>query len=56
MLVPHSNYVVTLAGSPEKQIVPGLTRWGFTGFKKNQLMINARSETVEEKRRSKNWI
>ncbi len=24
-------------------------KWGFTGFKKGQLMINARAETVEEK-------
>lgn len=45
-----SNYIVTLAGNREKEIVPGLTRWGFTGFRKNQLMINARSETVEKKK------
>ncbi len=46
-----SNHVVTLALNQESKIVPGITRWGFEGFKKGQLMINARSETVEEKRR-----
>ncbi|EOH86342.1 SOS response-associated peptidase [Enterococcus pallens] len=45
-----SNYVVTLASTPREQILPGLTRWGFDGFKKGQLIINARSETVEEKK------
>ncbi|MGX7211775.1 SOS response-associated peptidase [Enterococcus innesii] len=45
-----SNHVVTLALNQESKIVPGITRWGFEGFKKGQLMINARSETVEEKK------
>lgn len=46
-----SNHVVTLALNQESKIVPGITRWGFEGFKKGQLMINARSETVEKKSR-----
>lgn len=45
-----SNYVVTLGMNKESTIVPGITRWGFEGFKKGQLMINARAETVEEKK------
>ncbi|MGM0322446.1 hypothetical protein IGI82_003646 [Enterococcus sp. AZ067] len=45
-----SNHVVTLGLNKEANIVPGVTRWGFEGFKKGQLMINARSETVEEKK------
>lgn len=45
-----SNKVVTLGANPEGQIVPGVTRWGFTGFKPSQLLINARTETVREKK------
>ncbi|EOH89699.1 SOS response-associated peptidase [Enterococcus villorum] len=45
-----SNYVVTLGMNNESDLVPGITRWGFEGFKKGQLMINARAETVEEKK------
>lgn len=45
-----SNHVVTLAVNQESEIVPGVTKWGFQGFKKGQLMINARAETVEEKK------
>ena len=45
-----SNHVVTLAVNQESKIVPGVTKWGFHGFKKGQLMINARAETVEEKK------
>lgn len=45
-----SNQVVTLIADDTQQIVPILTHWGFTGFKKGQLLINARAETVEEKR------
>ncbi|MCR1927382.1 SOS response-associated peptidase [Enterococcus gallinarum] len=45
-----SNQVVTLIADDSQQIVPILTHWGFTGFKKGQLLINARAETVEEKR------
>ncbi|AUB54482.1 SOS response-associated peptidase [Enterococcus mundtii] len=45
-----SNHVVTLGLNKEAEVVPDITRWGFEGFKKGQLMINARSETVEEKK------
>lgn len=45
-----SNNVVTLGANKEGQVQPGVTRWGFTGFKKGQLFINARSESVEEKK------
>jgi len=44
-----SNHVVTLI-QEDNQVMPTLTRWGFQGFKKSQLMINARSETVEQKK------
>ncbi|MBF8807548.1 MAG: SOS response-associated peptidase family protein [Enterococcus lacertideformus] len=44
-----SNYVVTLGLNQEADIVPSITRWGFTSFKKGQLVINARAETIEEK-------
>ncbi|OQO89042.1 hypothetical protein BH739_00230 [Enterococcus casseliflavus] len=44
-----SNHVVTIGANQQQQVVAGVTRWGFTGFKKEHLMINARSETVEEK-------
>lgn len=47
-----SNHVVTLAINQESELVPGVTKWGFQGFKKGQLMINARAETVEEKKTS----
>ncbi|MDA9462101.1 hypothetical protein B835_2030 [Enterococcus mundtii 3F] len=45
-----SNHVITLGLNQDSKVVPGITRWGFEGFKKGQLMINARSETVEEKK------
>jgi putative SOS response-associated peptidase YedK len=45
-----SNQVITLIADDSQQILPILTHWGFTGFKKGQLIINARAETVEEKR------
>ncbi|WP_165038075.1 SOS response-associated peptidase [Enterococcus sp. ZJ1622] len=45
-----STHVVTLGADKEKKIVAGRTKWGFEGFKKGQLMINARAETVEEKK------
>lgn len=45
-----SNNVVTLGANKENQVVPGITKWEFEGFKKGQLMINARSESVEEKK------
>ncbi|MFV0557830.1 MAG: SOS response-associated peptidase [Enterococcus sp.] len=43
-----SNHIVAIGHSKDK-IFPSVTRWGFESFKKGQLMINARSETVEEK-------
>lgn len=49
-IIYPSNQVVTLGANPDKEIVPALTRWGFTGFKPSQLLINARSETVREKK------
>ena len=45
-----SQKVLTLGANKKKQIVPGVTKWEVTGFKKGQLFINARSESVEEKR------
>lgn len=45
-----SNYVATIGANKEQKVVPGITKWGFEGWKKGQLMINARAETVEEKR------
>ncbi|MGM9903902.1 hypothetical protein A5844_001850 [Enterococcus sp. 10A9_DIV0425] len=45
-----SNHVITLGLNQESNVVPGITRWGFESFKKGQLLINARAETVEEKK------
>lgn len=45
-----SNQVVTLGANPDGEIVSGITRWGFTGFTPSQLMINARVETLREKK------
>lgn len=45
-----SNKVITLGANKKNQIVLGITKWGFSGFKKGQLFINARSESVEEKK------
>lgn len=45
-----SNNVLTLGANKSNEVVPGITRWGFEGFKKGQLFINARSESVEEKK------
>lgn len=45
-----SNHVITIGSNKENKPVAAVTKWGFTGFKKGQLMINARSESVEEKR------
>lgn len=45
-----SNNVLTLGANKNNEVVPGITRWGFEGFKKGQLFINARSESVEEKK------
>ncbi|MGX7301054.1 SOS response-associated peptidase [Enterococcus gilvus] len=49
-----SNNVVTLGANQKRRIVPGITKWGFEGFKKGQLLINARAETVEEKKTFRN--
>ncbi|MGG5359282.1 hypothetical protein IGI57_000225 [Enterococcus sp. DIV0213j] len=45
-----SNDVVTLGADKDGTVKAGLTHWGFEGFKKGQLMINARAETVTEKK------
>lgn len=45
-----SNLVVTLRKKEENNLTPEIMKWGFTGFKKGQLMINARAETIEEKK------
>ena len=45
-----TNLVVTIGGNQENKPVAAVTKWGFTGFKKGQLMINARSESVEQKK------
>lgn len=45
-----SNLVVTLRKEEENILTPEIMKWGFTGFKKGQLMIKARAETVEEKK------
>lgn len=45
-----SNHVVTLGLKKEAEVIPGIIRWGFEGIKKGQLMINAQSETVKEKK------
>jgi len=49
-IIYPSSQVITLGANPEKEIVPALTKWGFTGFKPNQLLINARIETAREKK------
>lgn len=45
-----SNNVLTLGANKNNEVVPGITKWGFEGFKKGQLFINARAESVEEKK------
>lgn len=45
-----SNYVATIYENTEGIIDCGVTRWGFDGFRKGQLLINARVETVTEKK------
>lgn len=49
-----SNHVVTLQANEDGEIVPTQTRWGFQGFKKGQSMMNARSESVEQKKHLQN--
>lgn len=44
-----TNYILTLGANKVNQVSPGVTKWGFQGYKNGQLFINARSETVEEK-------
>ena len=45
-----SNNVLTLGANKNNEVVPGITKCGFEGFKKGQLFINARAESVEEKK------
>lgn len=45
-----SNNVLTLGANKNNEVVPGVTKWGFEGFRKGQLMINARAESVDEKK------
>jgi len=45
-----TNYIVTLGLNQDSKVVPEFAQWGFQGFKPGQRMINARSETVEEKK------
>lgn len=45
-----TNYIVTLGLNHNSKVVPGIIKWGFQGLKNGQLVINARSETVEEKK------
>ncbi|MGM0169057.1 hypothetical protein IGI39_003374 [Enterococcus sp. AZ135] len=45
-----SNNVLTLGVNKNNEVVPGVTKWGFEGFRKGQLMINARAESVDEKK------
>lgn len=45
-----TNHVITIGGNKDNKPVAAVTKWGFTGFKKGQLMINARSESVEQKK------
>lgn len=45
-----TNHVITIGRNKENKPVAAITRWGFTVFKKGQLMINARSESVEQKK------
>ena len=45
-----SNNVLTLGANKNNEVVPGITKWGFEGFKKGQLFLNARAESVEEKK------
>ena len=41
-----SNNVLTLGANKNNEVVPGITKWGFEGFKKGQLFINARAESA----------
>lgn len=45
-----TNHVITIGGNKENKPVAAVTKWGFTGFRKGQLLINARSESVEQKK------
>lgn len=48
-----SNHVVTLGLNKEAEVVPGITRWGFEGLKKGQLIIKC---TFRNSRREKNIL
>lgn len=45
-----SNHVITIGGNRDNEPVAAVTKWGFTGFRKGQLLINARSDSVEQKK------
>ncbi|MGX7203054.1 hypothetical protein BCR22_11980 [Enterococcus plantarum] len=45
-----TNTVPLLVGTPDHAIDVEAMAWGFHGFKKSQSIINARSETVTEKK------
>ena len=45
-----TDYVITIANNAEKKATVGITRWGFDSFEKGKVLINARAETVLEKK------
>lgn len=45
-----SQNIIAITGDQDDDIHPSIYRWGFNGFRRGQLLINARSESVEEKR------
>lgn len=44
-----SEEVITLGSGPDQKLRVALTTWGFSNHQNKQRLINARSETVEEK-------
>ncbi len=49
-IYPTNTVPVLLAGGGEKKIDAELIQWGFNGIKSSRPIINARAETVDEKR------
>lgn len=47
--IPPSEEVVTLGLGQDHKLRVALTTWGFSNHQNKQLLINARSETLEEK-------
>lgn len=45
-----SQNIIAITGDQDGDINPSIYRWGFKGFRKGQLLINARSESAEEKK------